>query len=127
MQLNIISGAEIENDWYQLSIADALLAGWRVVETDRQPNYLAVLHVLARTQMLVDHLEDRLGAELPNTLATDARKVLGDAVRKRVFQAFFAHWAIALADVVWFRIHRRPSRAPFFFALTEPNESSSLR
>ena len=100
-RLNVIRSTEVENNGHQLSVADAFLAPWRIVETDGQPHDLAVADMLARAQMLLDHFEDRLGTKLADAFAADAREVSGNAIRNGIFQAFFA--------------------------LTEPNESSSLR
>jgi len=96
----VLSGAEVENHRHQLRVAEALLKRWWIIKTDGQPNNLTVLDHVAWAQVLVDNFQDHVGAELPDTLAAEAREVLGNAVRKRVFQAFFPHWAVTFAKVI---------------------------
>jgi hypothetical protein len=47
-----------------------------------------VPHVLPRPKVRRDHLEDHLGAQLPDPRPADVRELRTDPVRKRIFERF---------------------------------------
>src|SRR6185295_8050197 len=76
----IVGGAQLEHDRNEPTVDDALVAPWRIVAADAQPEDLAVAEVVAGLNMLANDFEDHRGAELLDTGSSDLRNLRGDTV-----------------------------------------------
>jgi hypothetical protein len=105
--LNVLRGADIEENRNELGVDHSLTMAWRVLDADGHPEELAMHDVVERSNVLSEDFEEHVGAELPDTRPTDAGELLGNAVSQGVFQGFSEEWGVFLVEEVGLATHGR--------------------
>ena len=127
--LDVIGGAEIENDGDEIDVGDALPMARRIIEADGHPEDLAVGDVLEGTEVLGQDFEEHIGAELADAGTADAGELGGNAVRDGVFEGFAEQRREFLGEEIGLAAHGRTSfgGASFFFRPQVPRRRSYSR
>jgi hypothetical protein len=86
--LNIFGRTGIQNNRYQMCIRDLFMSAGRAVYTDRRPNYLAMMNMIFRPDVVINYLHDHFRTELADTGSADTREFFCNAVSYGIFQCF---------------------------------------
>jgi hypothetical protein len=60
--------------------------GGRIIKANAHPDDLAVLNMLQRSKVLLNKLEDHLGAKIEDAISAEAWKILAKTLCKGVFK-----------------------------------------
>jgi hypothetical protein len=64
------------------------MSGRRIIYTNRRPNYLAVMNVIFRPDMIMNYLHNHFCTEPADTWSANTRELLCNPVGYGIFQRF---------------------------------------